>query len=66
MKDGDIVRYKKKELYGPNGVWVWEQGLLISFNKVQRTCTILENKTGKVILKHCSDVQLAVVGHESR
>ena len=73
MKEGDIVRYKTfgdfKNRIGdyPSQDVLWvEQGLLISFDKVQRMCEILDNKTGKIIRKHCGDVQLVKVGHASR
>ena len=65
MKDGDLVRYKVMQDYVKT-IWIWEQGLLLKFDKVQRSCTILENKTGKIIKMHCSDVQLVKVGHAKR
>ena len=68
MKAGDLVRYR---LYIITGVFeedgdVFGTGLLVEFNKVQRTCVILDDKSGELIKKHCSDVQLVKVGHESR
>ena len=75
MKSGDRVRYKTRIYADPinnvseDHVWkyVWlETGLLIEFNMIQRTCVILDDKTGKIVKKHCSDVQLLKVGHESR
>lgn len=73
MKEGDIVKYKTLgdlrtqigDYLCQDVLWV-EQGLLISFDKVQRMCEILDNKTGKIIRKHCGDVQLVKVGHASR
>ena len=68
MKEGDLVRYKLLEYKFEPGESraVFGAGLLIEFNKVQRTCIILDDKTGKIVLKHCSDVQLVKVGHASR
>ena len=65
MKDGDLVRYKVMQDY-VSKIWLWEQGLLLEFDKVQRSCLILENKTGKIVKLHCSDVQLVKVGNAKR
>ena len=73
MKEGDIVRYKTLgpfghrvgDFPGQDELWI-EKGLLIEFDKTQRMCTILDNKTHKIIRKHCSDVQLVRQGHASR
>ena len=65
MKDGDLVRYKVMQDY-TTSIWLWEQGLLLKFDKVQRTCVILDNKTGNIVKKHCSDVQLVKVGNAKR
>ena len=68
MKPGDLVRYVTSEFTHqindyPKTVFVWDnEGLLISFDKTQRMCEILDNKTGKILRKHCSDVQLVKVG----
>ena len=69
MKAGDLVRYltvhrmildwKDQEEYCATG-------LLIEFDKVQRWCIILDDETGELIQKHCSDVQLVKVGHADR
>ena len=69
MKAGDLVRYATNELMHqvgdyPKSVQLWtSEGLLISFDKTQRMCEILDNKTGKIVRKHCSDVQLVRVGN---
>jgi len=73
MKEGDIVRYKTLGEFshnvgdypGQDELWI-EQGLLINFDKTQRVCEILDNKTGEIIKKHCGDVQLVKVGYASR
>jgi hypothetical protein len=73
MKEGDMVRYKtlsdvrfKIGAYpSQDELWV-EQGLLVQFDKIQRTCAILDNKTLKIIRKHCRDVQLIEVGYANR
>ena len=73
MKEGDIVRYKTLGEFrhrvgdypGQDELWI-EKGLLISFDKIQRMGEILDNKTGEILKKHCSDVQLVKVGHASR
>jgi|SaaInlStandDraft_2_1057019.scaffolds.fasta_scaffold94598_3 hypothetical protein len=73
MKVGDIVRYKTSgpihhrigDYPGQDELWI-EKGLLIGFDKIQRMCEILDNKTGEIIRKHCGDVQLVKVGHASR
>lgn len=68
MKAGDLVRYATNELMHqvgdyPKSVQLWtSEGLLISFDKTQRMCEILDNKTGEIVRKHCSDVQLVKVG----
>ena len=73
MKEGDIVRYKSwgelRHRVGdyPKQDEIWtNQGLLISFDQTQRMCEILDNNTGKIVRKHCSDVQLVKVGHGNR
>ena len=72
MNVGDLVRYKilgpLKHQIGdfPMQEEYWELGLLIEFDKTQRVCIILDNKKGKMCKKHCSDVQLAKVGHATR
>ena len=68
MKEGDLVRYKVSEFKFDPGKHVenFLTGLLVEFNKVQRTCIILDDLTGKLVVKHCSDVQLAKVGYASR
>ena len=72
MKSGDLVRYATNDLVHqvgdyPKTVQLWNnEGLLVSFDKTQRMCEILDNKTGKIVRRHCSDVQLVKVGHESR
>lgn len=68
MKAGDLVRYTEmmvKPNPHPDNVF-WKQGLLIEFNKIQRLCIILNNDTGELIKRHCSDVQLVKVGYENR
>ena len=60
MKAGDLVRWRYGDLQ------YRERGLLVEFDKVQRTCVILDNKTGKLVKRHCSDVQLEKVGYASR
>lgn len=68
MKTGDLVRYATTDVEiqvadYPRNVQRWHnEGLLISFDKVQRMCEILDNKSGKIVRKHCSDVQLVRVG----
>ena len=70
MKAGDLVRYTvailPESFKKPPDSILWEQGLLIEFDKVQRLCIILNNSTGEIIKRHCSDVQLVKVGHASR
>ena len=66
MKAGDLVRYKKQHWDGDYPESWSNQGLLLKFDKVQRTCEILDNESGKIVKKHCSDVQLVKVGHASR
>lgn len=61
MKAGDLVRYKVR-IWQKEMSWLWEQGLLLEFDQTQRTCQILDNKTGIIIKMHCSDVQLVKVG----
>ncbi len=65
MKAGDLVRYKVR-VWGNDISWVWEQGLLLEFDKTQRTCQVLDNKTGEIVKLHCSDVQLVKVGNATR
>lgn len=68
MKTGDLVRYATTDVEiqvgdYPRNVQRWHnEGLLISFDKVQRMCEILDNKSGKIVRKHCGDVQLVRVG----
>jgi len=66
MKSGDLVRYKQHAKFGDYPDKWTEEGLLLEFDKVQRMCEILDNKTGKVIRMHCSDVQLVKTGHQKR
>lgn len=68
MERGDLVRYATTDIEiqigdYPRNVQRWHnEGLLVSFDKVQRMCEILDNKTGKIVRKHCSDVQLVRIG----
>ena len=70
MKAGDLVRYTvmilPQAFKKPPDSMLWEQGLLIEFDKTQRLCVILNNDTGELIKRHCSDVQLVKVGHSER
>jgi len=65
LKEGDLVRYKVMQDFTLS-VWLWEEGLLLEFDKVQRSCLILDNKTGMPVKKHCRDVQLVKVGYGNR
>ena len=68
MKAGDLVRYATTDIElqiggYPRNVRRWHnEGLLVSFDKTQRMCEILDNTSGRIIRKHCSDVQLVKVG----
>tara|TARA_X000000950_G_scaffold282160_1_gene380459 strand:+ start:276 stop:488 length:213 start_codon:yes stop_codon:yes gene_type:complete len=68
MERGDLVRYATTDIEiqigdYPRNVQRWHnEGLLVSFDKVQRMCEILDNKTGKIVRKHCSDVQVVRIG----
>lgn len=68
MKAGDLVRYATNDIEiqigdYPRNVLRWNnEGLLVSFDKIQRVCEILDNRTGRIIRKHCSEVQLVKVG----
>ena len=66
MKEGDLVRWKDKSFGVGVSTFLWEHGLLVEFDKVQRMCVILDNKTGKLVKKHCRDVQLEKVGYADR
>ena len=72
MKVGDLVRYATTDIETqigdyPRNVERWNnEGLLVSFDKTQRMCEILDNRSGKVVRRHCSRVQLVKVGNESR
>ena len=68
MKTGDLVRYKISHLTlhlsMPSDSLMWGKGLLVEFDKTQRLCVILDNTSGKIVKRHCSDVQLVKVGYE--
>ena len=70
MKAGDLVRYTvailPESFKKPPDSILWKEGLLLEFDKIQRLCVILDNSTGEIIKRHCSDVQLVKVGHASR
>jgi len=70
VKAGDLVRYTvailPQSFKKPPDSILWEQGLLIEFDKTQRVCVILNNSTGELIKRHCSDVQLVKVGYANR
>jgi len=69
MKEGDLVRYKLRsgfERLCEEQNHTIRIGLLIEFNTIQRLCIILDNITGELHKRHCSDVQLVKVGHASR
>ncbi len=70
MKAGDLIRYKGNlsdlAFKKPPDDFLWKEGLLLEFDQIQRLCVILDNSTGEIIKRHCSDVQLVKVGHASR
>ena len=72
MKEGDLVRYATTDIEiqigdYPRNVERWHnEGLLISFDKTQRMCEILDNRSGRVVRRHCSRVQLVKVANENR
>ena len=73
MKAGDIVRYRKVVIVTNGNFYEpvkddWSPfGLLLEFDKTQRTCRILDSETSEIVVKHCSDVQLkhALPGNRS-
>ena len=72
MKAGDLVRYATTDIEiqigdYPKNVERWNnEGLLITFDKTQRMCEILDSSSGLVVRRHCSRVQLVKVGNENR
>jgi hypothetical protein len=66
VKKGDLVRYKDRSFGVGVSTFLWDHGLLIEFDQVQRICIILDNKTGKLVKKSAADVQLERVGYAGR